>query len=92
MNTGLELWEKVKLRLKENLDNQAFLEIFSPITTVHKIQNNYIYLVVKNDLIKYRIEKFYSEKLNTFTRECTSEETQFKFITEEKANLENDSK
>ena len=92
MNDGLELWNQVKKKLENSIDAPAFKEIFSPITTVHKIQNNYIYLIVKNDLLKYRIEKFYLDKANDFLKEITEEEMQFKIITEEKARKEEEAK
>lgn len=81
-----ELWEKVKHRLSEKYGDKVFKDTFLPITQIHKVYNNYIYLVVATALIKFRIEKFYLKQMNEILSELNKDELlQFKIITQEDA-------
>ena len=73
-----ELWEKVKHRLSEKYGDKVFKDTFLPITQIHKVYNNYIYLVVATALIKFRIEKFYLKQMNEILSELNKEIAEFK--------------
>lgn len=89
MTNEADLWNKVKMKLSETYGEKIFNETFDPIEKIHKVANNYIYLVVQTALIKFRIEKFYLKQMNEFLTEFTSELLQFKIITEDDAEKEN---
>lgn len=74
------MWENVKALLKASNDTNTYEQNFEPITTVYKFQNGYIYLVVENSLAKYRLEKFYLQKMNDLIKQFTTEKIEFKLI------------
>ena len=83
---------------KKYIDNQsskgndnvvsAFNDIFKDINKIHKVENNYIYVVVKDSLTKFKVDKFYSLSLNDYVKELTNGELGLKFITFEDAKKE----
>ena len=88
MEKYVEYWLKTKERLKETLHPQIYNESFSYIDEVHKFRNNHIYLVVKDTLAKFRIQKFYLNTMNSILSEFTDEKLDFEFITKEEAEKE----
>ncbi len=70
----------------ENLAN--FEERFGDMREVLKIENNYIYVIVKDPLTKLLIEKFNSRRMNELLTIATKEKMGFKFVTEEDAEKE----
>lgn len=81
MEKANTLWSKVKEKLKEHYDEDTFQSTFQTIDSVYKISNGYIYLPIENVLDKYRLEKFYLEKMNDILSELVEEKTKFKLIT-----------
>lgn len=83
MEKANNLWLHVKESLEKNLDKDTFDNTFKNINEVYKVNNNYIYLPVDGVLNKYRIEKFYLEKMNQILQNLVEEKTEFKIITTE---------
>lgn len=72
-----------------NLDD--FKDRFSKAQEIHKFENDYIYVIVKDALTKIVIEKFSSRRMNELLQEISGSKIGFKFITEEEAKKENES-
>ena len=85
MNEYLNLWNETLDFLKEEVPND-FDSLFANITDIAKVENNYIYMVVPNALIKYRIERFYQEKINNYVKKIHPTPIGFKFINEKDLN------
>lgn len=64
---------------------------FENAKEVLKVENNYIYVIVKDGLNKLLIEKFSSRRMNELLNELSSEKLGFKFITQEDAEKEKQS-
>lgn len=94
MEKANNLWLQVKESLEKNLDKDTFDNTFKNINDIYKVNNNYIYLPVDGVLNKYRIEKFYLDKMNQLLQNLVDEKTEFKIITAEaiKKEQENISK
>lgn len=89
MINAQELWEQVKELLAGSVDAPSFEQSFMPIKSIHKYENNYIFLKVVNALNKYRIEKFYLAKMNEFLNKLVpNEKIEFKILTSEEAERE----
>lgn len=86
MENALELWKQVKEMLKASNDEATFNETFEPITTIYKVQNNVIYLIVSTILVSYRIRRFFLGKMNELLKQCTNEALTFDLITKEEAD------
>lgn len=80
MDDSLKIWERTLEVLKEDLDESDFSVLFSEVNEVYKTENNYIFLIVPNALTKFRIEKFYINKLNDIVATLTNSLIKFKFI------------
>lgn len=83
-----ELWEKVKELIASSVESETFKETFSGIDQIYKVKDNFIYLVVPNQVAKYRINKFYLEKMNDYISQFTSENLKFKIIEAAEATVE----
>lgn len=70
----------------ENLEN--FVDRFKDSREVLKFENNYIYVITKDNLTKLFIEKFHSRRMNDILTSLTKEKTGFKFISKEEAAKE----
>ena len=92
MTEEQELWIKVKELLKAENDEDTFNNNFENIENVYKVQNGYIYLVVENGLAKFRLEKFYLNRMNELLAKVSPEKHLFKFITEDDVNKEENKK
>lgn len=84
MDNSLELWSKAlsKLKIDYKLDDDNFNELFSE-AEFYKEENNYIYIMIPLALHKMRIEKIYTDPLNSCLKELSSDLKKFKFITKE---------
>jgi chromosomal replication initiator protein len=85
MEDSLKLWQQTLLTLKNDLDEADFMGLFSEANEVFKNENNLIYIIVPNALVKFRIEKFYQEKLNKICASIAKTQCRFKFILREDA-------
>lgn len=85
------LWSKTKnfLATSDKIGSTEFKEIIQPIENIHKIANNYIFLIVPNNLTKFRIDKFYLEIMNGYLPSITDEKLKFQIITQDDAEKEN---
>lgn len=85
------LWTKTKdlLATSNKIGPTEFKEIIQPIEKIHKIANNYIYLIVQHTLTKFRIDKFYLSIMNECLSTITDENLKFQTITQEEAEKEN---
>lgn len=92
MTEEQELWIKVKDLLKAENDEDSFNINFGNINDIYKSQNGYIYLVVENSLAKFRLEKFYLNRMNELLEKISPEKRMFKFITESEAQKEEEKK
>lgn len=92
MERAKKLWEQTKeLATKSNkIGDTAYKETIEPIKKIHKFVNNYIYLIVSNPLLKYKIDKFYLQILNELLSTITDENLKFTIITQEEVNKENE--
>lgn len=82
MEKGLTLWNTTKEKLKSVIESVQFLQTIEPITEVYKIENNNIYLVVPEALVRLRLQKFYLKTMNEVLNSVNGgEKMQFKFIT-----------
>lgn len=75
-----ELWSQVKALLKSSNSDQTYKELFEPITEIHKVQNNIVYLIVNTKLDKFRIDKYYLQTINNLVSNCTKENIRFQLI------------
>lgn len=94
MEKGLSIWNTTKEKLKSVIESVQFLQTIEPITEVYKVENNSIYLVVSEALVRLRLQKFYLSKMNDILNSVNGgEKMQFKFITaaevEEEKKAEN---
>lgn len=69
-------------------DLSSIKERFSKAQEIHKFENNYIYVIVKDALTKLLIEKFSSRRMNEILETISNQKIGFKFITEEEASKE----
>lgn len=94
MEKAQQLWDLVKEKLADvesSIGANEYNEIISPITTVHKVSGGYIYLIVTSILDKYRVEKFYLDKMNQTLATITTELLKFKIITVDNVEKEKES-
>lgn len=88
MTNAQELWDQVKALLKGCNEETLYKTIFEPIDKIHKFVDGKIFLIVENNLTKFRIEKFYLSKMNELLSQCTNENISFQLITKEMADAE----
>lgn len=88
MENAVNLWSEVKTKLRDVCDKEVFADTFDVIQGVHKISNGYIYLIVTNAVVKYRIEKIYLHTMDEIVASLTEEKVKFKIITQADANKE----
>jgi len=79
MERGIKLWEQTLDVLKPEMDETDFLVLFSE-NKVYKVENSFIYIIVPNALTKFRIEKFYINKLNEIVASLTDAFIKYKFF------------
>ena len=92
MDNAETLWQIVKSKLETAYTKQVYEDNFQQINKIYRVHNNYIYLVVPNQFVKYKIEKFYLEKMNQILCENVEEKMGFKLILEEEIKQEEENK
>lgn len=87
------LTDVVERLIEETPENDVedLKDRFNKAQEIHKFENNYIYVIVKDALTKIVIEKFSSIRMNELLQEVSGTKLGFKFITEEEAKKENES-
>lgn len=82
MENAKLLWEKVKSLIKErNLVNTAgYEQCFAPVTEIYKETNTNVFIIVDNDLIRFRLTQHYLDMINNLWYECSGERKLIKFI------------
>ena len=74
--------------LKNEMNNDDFSSLFKNLNDIHKFENDSIYVIIPDALTKFKIEKFYSKKMNDFLETIAPTKCRFKFITVDEANKE----
>ena len=87
MEECLELWLKSLEKLKEEIDEDDFNELFAG-AEFYKEANDYIYICIPLDFYKVRIETFYTGKLNEILKEISPKLKKVKFVTKEEIEKE----
>lgn len=67
----------------------AFDDVFKDINRIHKIENNYIFLIVNDNLTKFKVDKFYQLPINEIVKNLSNGNYGIRFITLEDAKKEN---
>lgn len=80
MEESTNLLQTVLNNLKVEVPDEVYSELFADLTSVHKTERGFIYIIVKNALIKFRLEQFYLNKMNEILNTLTSAKMMFKFI------------
>lgn len=80
MEQGMKLWEQTLDALRQELDETDFSVLFSEANKIYKVEDNFIYIIVPNALTKFRIEKFYINKLNEIASSLSGSLVKLKFI------------
>lgn len=80
MGEGTKLWEQTLEKFIEEENANDSIELLSEVSQVYKYDKTLIYLVVPNALTKFRLEKFYNNKLNQTVQKLTNSSIKFKFI------------
>ena len=88
MNDYQTIWNSVLNELKKELTDKAYNDVFSEAKEVLKFEKDYIYVVVPNQLSKFRIESFYLNKINDIVSSLYPVKVGFKFILEKDAKNE----
>ena len=82
MNDYQTIWNSVLARLKTELPEKVYQEVFVDAKEVLKFEKDYIYIVVPNQLSKFRIESFHLNKINDIVSDLYPVKIGFKFILE----------
>ena len=88
MNDYQAIWNGVLNKLKQELTEKAYNEVFLNTKEVLKFEKDYIYVIVPNQLTRFRIESFYLSKINDIARELYSLKIGFKFVIEKDIDKE----
>ncbi len=82
-------WDEVINNLKEKFDSKTYEEIIEPINTVHKFEDNILYIIAPSLFHKSRIEKFFYEDFIEEILNVCKKTYDVKFIVEDeiKKNL-----
>ena len=86
----MNLWKQTLDILKKDIDETDFSVLFSEVNEIYKVESNYIYLIVPNALTKFRIEKFYINRLNEILTNLTNSLVKFKFILKDEISFSDD--
>ena len=62
----IQAWNLVKNELKNRsiVAAEVFDELITPLNEVYKETNTTIFFIVKDNLVKFRLEKFYLDSIN----------------------------
>lgn len=82
MENANRIWEQIKNTIKEQklLQDTSYEQCIAPITEIYKVTETNFYLIVENTLIKFRLEKFFSQLINDLWYKCSGEKKIAKFI------------
>ncbi len=94
MENTLQSWNEVKQQIKDRdiVGPEVYQELIAPITEIYKETNTTVFLIVENNLLKFRIEKFYSDSINKVFSELSPENKRIKFITKEQIEVDKNNK
>lgn len=81
MRGAITLWQETLNMLKEEINEDDFNSLFAELTEIYKAEGGYIYIPVARSFDKFRIEKFYVDKLNKLVAKISDDLVKFKFIT-----------
>ena len=90
MITANEIWARIKLTLKNELDQDVFDSYFESIDQIYKETNNSIYLITDSMFNKTRIQNNFLARMNALLSEYYTEPHYFVLITSEE--IEKDKK
>ena len=82
MNDYQVVWNDILSRLKNELPEKTYQEVFLDAKEVLEFDKGYIYIIVPNQLTKFRIESFYLNKINDIASELYPYKIGFKFVLE----------
>jgi len=90
MNIYDELWHKIRhdleYKIRHDLEyifsEETFNDVFEPLKETLKYSNNHVYVVVPNEFIKNRINRFYLNKINDLATKYHGKPIRFKFVIE----------
>lgn len=82
MEKSKQVLDEIKKSLKEDkiFTTANYDQLVAPITEIYKETSTNVYLIVSNQLIKFRLEKFYQETFNNMWYKCSGEKKIVKFI------------
>lgn len=83
MSDTIQAWNLVKQELKNRniVAPEVFDELITPLTEIYKETNTTVFLIVKDNLIKFRLEKFYLDSINKLFLELSQINKRLKLIT-----------
>jgi len=90
MDNTIVLWKTIKDKLSQNnvFTPQIYEELIEPINEVFKVTNTTIFVIVSDDLVKFRIEKFYIDTINKIASEILEDSKRVKLITKDDVEKE----
>lgn len=90
MENTLQAWNLVKQELQNRniVAPEVFHELITPIQEIYKETNTTVFLIVKDNLVKFRLEKFYLESINKLFVEISQINKRIKLITHEQIEEE----
>lgn len=78
-----KLWSDIINQLKNEIEEESFDSLFGNKTSIYRVDNNIVYILVDNDFVKTRLSVYHSEKINEIAASLFQETPlSFKFITE----------
>ncbi|MFA6801628.1 MAG: chromosomal replication initiator protein DnaA, partial [Acholeplasmataceae bacterium] len=77
-----DLWQKIKNDLEHIFSEETYTDVFEPLKETLKYSNNHVYVLVPNDFIKNRINRFYLSKINELAAKYHGTPIRFKFVIE----------
>lgn len=80
MNIYDQLWQKILNDLEFIFNEETYTDVFEPIKSTHHYSNGYVFIVVPNEFIKNRINRFYLSKINELAGKYHTETIRFKFV------------
>lgn len=83
MNTHQQLWDNILVELKKKIGEATFNDVFKDCKTVHKFENDHLFIIVPNALIKFRIESFFVNILNDIVPYVSDKKIGFRFLRQE---------
>lgn len=82
MNEYDQLWQKIHSDLETIYSEELYTDVFEPLKKVHKYTKDQVYILVPNEFIKNRINRFYVGKINELSQKYRQEPIRFNFVTE----------